>query len=143
MPLSQNLHTINVPTTGKGLFEINLQLQSWLDRIQAKDGLLTIFIRHTSASLTVQENADPTVALDLVDALDGLAPERTDYRHCSEGPDDMPSHIKSMVTQTQLAVPVQEGQMALGTWQGVFVIEHRAMPHTREVALHYLGSSIK
>ncbi len=142
MPLSQNLHTINVPTTGKGLFEINLQLQSWLDRIHAKDGLLTMFIRHTSASLTVQENADPTVALDLVDALERLAPERTHYRHCSEGPDDMPSHIKSMVTLTQLAVPVQGGQMALGTWQGVFVIEHRVRPHTRKIALHYLGDSI-
>ena len=143
MTLSQNLHTLDVRTDGKGLFEINRQLQSWLDLIHAKDGLLTLFIRHTSASLTVQENADPTVALDLVDALEGLAPERPDYRHCSEGPDDMPSHIKSMVTQTQLAVPVQGGQMVLGTWQGVFVIEHRVRPNTRKVALHYLGNSIR
>ncbi len=143
MALSQNLHTLDVHTDGKGLFEINQQLQSWLDLIYAKDGLLTMFIRHTSASLTVQENADPTVALDLVDALEGLAPERPDYRHCSEGPDDMPSHIKSMITQTQLAVPVQSGRMVLGTWQGVFVIEHRMRPHTRKVALHYLGDSIR
>ncbi len=141
MPLSQSLHSLDVHTTGKGLFEINQPLQGWLDLVRAKEGLLTLFIRHTSASLTVQENADPTVALDLVDALDGLAPERTDYRHSSEGPDDMPSHIKSMVTQTQLAVPVQDGRMVLGTWQGVFVIEHRTRPHKRKIALHYLGNT--
>ncbi|MCP4935441.1 MAG: YjbQ family protein [bacterium] len=142
MALSQNLHTLEVRTTGKGLFEINQQLQGWLDLVNAMDGLLTLFIKHTSASLTVQENADPAVALDLVDALEGLVPERSDYRHCSEGPDDMPSHIKSMVTQTQLAIPVQGGQMVLGMWQGVFVIEHRVRPHTRKIALHYLGDSI-
>ncbi len=141
MSLSQNLHTLDVRTTGKGFFEINHELQSWLDLVHAKDGLLTLFIRHTSASLTIQENADPTVALDLADVLDGIAPERSDYRHSSEGPDDMPSHIKSMVTQTQLAVPVQDGRMVLGTWQGVFVIEHRTQPHTRHIVLHYLGNS--
>ena len=141
MLLSQNLHTLDVRTTGKGFFEINQQLQNWLDIISANDGLLTLFIRHTSASLTVQENADPTVELDLMDALDGFAPQRTDYRHSSEGPDDMPSHIKSMVTQTQLAIPVINARMVLGTWQGVFVIEHRTQPHARQIALHFLGNT--
>ncbi len=139
MPLSQKLHSLEVHTSGQGLVEISPLLQSWLELVHANDGLLTLFIRHTSASLTVQENADLDVALDLFDALDGLAPERSDYRHCNEGPDDMPAHIKSMLTQTQLAVPVQDGRMVLGTWQGVFVIEHRMRPHKRMIALHYLG----
>ena len=140
MALSQRLHELDVHTTGKGFFEINVALQSWLDRIDADDGLLTLFMRHTSASLTVQENADPTVMTDLTNALDGLAPQRPDYHHSSEGPDDMPSHIKSMLTQTSLAIPVNKGQLALGTWQGLFVIEHRSQPHTRQIALHYLGA---
>ena len=140
MGLRQNLHTIEVATTGKGFFEINRQLVRWLEDISAHDGLLTLFIRHTSASLTIQENADPTVALDLMDALNGLAPQRSDYRHANEGPDDMPSHIKGLLTQTQLAIPVIQGQMVLGTWQGVFVIEHRTSPHNRKLALHYSGS---
>ncbi len=139
MTLRQNLHTLQVPTTGKGFFELNRQLGKWLDEVSAQDGLLTLLIRHTSAALTVQENADPTVMLDRADALHCFAPPRPDYRHASEGPDDMPSHIKSMLTQTQLAIPVKNGKMALGTWQGVFVIEHRTHPHTRQVALHYLG----
>lgn len=140
MELSQNLHTLDVQTTGKGFFEINRQLAHWLEEISAQDGLLTLFIRHTSASLIIQENADPTVEHDLMDSLEGLAPQRSDYRHSSEGPDDMPSHIKSMLTQTSLAIPVNDGRLVLGTWQGVFVIEHRARPHTRHIALHYLGN---
>ena len=140
MDLGQHLHTLGVQTTGKGFFEINRQLAHWLDEISAQDGLLTLFIRHTSASLVVQENADPTVQLDLADSLEGLAPQRSDYRHSSEGPDDMPSHIKSMLTQSNLAIPVNDGRLQLGTWQGVFVIEHRTRPHTRQVALHYLGN---
>ncbi|MCF6198780.1 MAG: secondary thiamine-phosphate synthase enzyme YjbQ [Hyphomicrobiaceae bacterium] len=140
MQLRQNLHNIEVSTTGKGFFEINRQLATWLDDIKAGDGLLTLFIAHTSASLTIQENADHTVALDLMDALDGLAPQKPDYRHDSEGPDDMPSHIKGLLTQTQVAIPIIEGQMVLGTWQGIFVIEHRTSPHNRKLALHYSGT---
>jgi secondary thiamine-phosphate synthase enzyme len=136
----QDLHRLNVQTSGKGFTEITGQLSYWLDNMQAQDGLLTLFIRHTSASLTIQENADHTVLIDLADSLEGLAPQRPDYRHSSEGPDDMPSHIKSLLTQTSLSIPVQEGQMVLGTWQGVFIIEHRARPHTRQIALHYLGT---
>ena len=140
MELGQHLHMLEVQTTGKGFFEINGQLAHWLEQLSAQNGLLTLFIRHTSASLSIQENADPTVALDLIDSLDGLAPQRPDYRHSNEGPDDMPSHIKSMLTQTSVAIPVIAGQLVLGTWQGVFVLEHRTQPHTRKVALHYLGN---
>lgn len=141
MKLTQTLHTLEVKTTGKGFFEINRPLNQWLAEIGATDGLLTLFIKHTSASLIVQENADPTVEQDLMDVLDRLAPQRPDYRHSSEGPDDMPSHIKSMLTQSHLAIPVNDGRLALGTWQGVFVLEHRAQPHSRKVALHYLGNT--
>ena len=140
MELSQHLHSLEVQTTGKGFWEINRALMDWLHEIRADDGLLTLFIRHTSASLTIQENADPTVEQDLMDALDRLAPQRPDYRHSSEGPDDMPSHIKGLLTQTQLAIPVINGQMNLGTWQGLFVIEHRDKPNTRKLSLHYLGN---
>ncbi len=142
MSLHQELSVLEVRTSGKGFFEINRKLQDWLEEFGADEGLLTIFIRHTSASLTIQENADPTVELDLMDALDRLAPHRTDYRHSSEGPDDMPSHIKGLLTQTQVAVPVQNGRMLFGTWQGLFVIEHRTAPHTRKIALHYLGTTL-
>ncbi len=140
MQISQHQHVLELQTDGKGFFEINRQLTRWLDEVKARDGLLTLFIRHTSASLTIQENADPTVLLDLADSLDGLAPQRPDYRHSSEGPDDMPSHIKSMLTQTSLSIPVQDGRLLLGTWQGVFVAEHRASPHRRQVVLHYQGT---
>lgn len=139
MMLRQDLHTLQVHTTGKGFFEINQPLANWLDEVKARDGLLTLFIRHTSASLIIQENADPTVLLDLAEALEAFAPQSPDYRHSSEGPDDMPSHIKGMLTQTSLAIPVQNGKMVLGTWQGVFVLENRAHAHARQIALHYLG----
>jgi secondary thiamine-phosphate synthase enzyme len=99
-----------------------------------------VFIRHTSASLTVQENADPDVLHDLERALDRLAPEHGPYRHRSEGPDDMPAHIKTMLTATSLAVPVCDGRLLLGTWQGLYVAEHRARPHRRDLVLHYIGT---
>jgi len=112
----------------------------WLADNRADDGLLTVFLRHTSASLTIQENADPAVLADLADALARLAPESRSYRHDSEGPDDMPSHIKSMLTATSLSLPVLAGRMVLGTWQAVYLIEHRLAPHRREVLLHYVGT---
>jgi len=138
--LRQRLHTLNIKTRGKGFVEINGRLIDWLRDIKAEDGLLTLFIRHTSASLIIQENADPDVLRDLADSLDGLAPQSAPYRHSDEGPDDMPAHIKGMLTQTHLAIPVMDGEMALGTWQGIFVIEHRTRPHTRKLALHYQGA---
>ena len=115
-------------------------MADWLSRIGAADGLLTLFIRHTSASLLIQENADPDVHTDLIAALERLAPRGGGYVHDVEGPDDMPAHIKSALTATSLSIPVRTGRMLLGTWQGIYVVEHRDRPHRREVVLHYLGT---
>ena len=138
--LDQAVGEIVVATPGPGMSDISRQIAGWLNDQGAVDGLVTLFIRHTSASLTIQENADPDVQSDLVDALSRLAPEHGPYRHGMEGPDDMPAHIKSALTSTSLNVPVLDGAMALGTWQGIYVIEHRARPHERRVALHFLGT---
>ena len=130
---------LTVPTRGKGFVELTRALAGWLDSFGAESGLLTAFVSHTSASLTIQENADPNVRRDLLDALEILAPEDRRYAHAEEGPDDMPSHIKAMLTSVSLTIPVQDGRMALGTWQGVFLIEHRTEPHQRNVALNFMG----
>ena len=132
-------HRLVVETHGKGFTELTDELRRWLQRIAAEDGLLTVFVSHTSASLTIQENADPNVRLDLLDALEALAPEDRAYAHNEEGPDDMPSHIKAMVTSVSLGIPVLGGSMVLGTWQGVYLIEHRTAAHRRNVTLSYLG----
>jgi secondary thiamine-phosphate synthase enzyme len=129
-----------VETRGPGFTDITGRLAGWLGEIGAGEGLFTVFIRHTSASLTIQENADPRVQADLVDALSRLAPADAPYRHNTEGPDDMPAHIKAALTSTSLAIPVRRGRMTLGTWQGVYVVEHRTMPHRRTLTLHFLGS---
>jgi len=139
--LMQANQVLAVATRGKGFTEITRELENWLSSLGAEDGLLTVFIRHTSASLTIQENADPNVRRDLLDALEALAPEDADYAHREEGPDDMPSHIKSMLTSVSIGIPVQHGKMVLGTWQGVYVIEHRTAPHRRQVALSYIGQT--
>jgi secondary thiamine-phosphate synthase enzyme len=133
-------HTLLVRTNGPGFTEITAEVRAWLDAIGARDGLLTLFIAHTSASLTIQENADVDVRLDLKDALDGLAPQGAQYRHGSEGPDDMPAHIKAMLTSVSLSIPVIEARTALGVWQGIYVIEHRERPHGRKVELHFIGT---
>lgn len=138
--LRQATGTLEVRTRPRRLEDVTRPLAQWLAETGAADGLLTVFIRHTSASLVVQENADPDLQDDLVDALGLLAPEHAPYRHGSEGPDDMPAHVKSALTATSLAIPVAGGRMRLGTWQAVYVMEHRAQPHRRELALHYLGS---
>lgn len=132
-------HTLTLRTAGKGFYEMTSELALWLDGIGAVDGLLTVFVCHTSASLTIQENADPNVRVDLMTALEEIAPEGNHYTHAEEGPDDMPSHIKAMVTSVSLGVPVKDGAMVLGTWQGVYLIEHRAAPHRRNVALSFVG----
>jgi len=137
----QASHELTVATGGKGFTEITGELARWLSTIAAEDGLLTVFMRHTSASLTIQENADPNVRVDLLDALEALAPEHETYAHQEEGPDDMPSHIKSMLTSVSLGIPVKDGRMTLGTWQGVYLIEHRASPHQRTIALSFIGHS--
>ena len=131
---------IAIETRGQGLAEITGTLQAWLGRQKLSDGLLTLYLRHTSASLLIQENADPDVQRDLEDFLAKLVPEDPAlYRHTAEGPDDMPAHVKAALTQTHLGIPLQAGRLALGTWQGVYLFEHRDAPHRREIALHLIG----
>ncbi|UCH73168.1 MAG: YjbQ family protein [Rhodospirillales bacterium] len=133
-------HRLAMRTTGQGLYEVTDQIARWLATQGVADGLLTVFCRHTSASLTIQENADPDVQRDLEHFFSRLVPESTqDYRHTIEGPDDMPAHIKSALTATQLSIPVTGGRMALGTWQGIYLFEHRTRPHDRTLALHLIG----
>ncbi|MBB3948743.1 secondary thiamine-phosphate synthase enzyme YjbQ [Aureimonas jatrophae] len=136
----QFIATLRFETRGRGLQDITASLAARLGEEGAGDGLLTIFLRHTSASLTIQENADPDVRTDLLAAFDRLAPETAPYVHTIEGPDDMPAHIKSVLSGVSLSVPVENGRMMLGTWQGVYLFEHRRRPHRREVALHFLGT---
>ncbi len=129
-----------VETRRPGFLDITRQAAQFLTDAGAADGSLTVFVRHTSASLTIQENADPSVLVDLTSVLRHLAPENAGWTHDTEGPDDMPAHVKTMLTQTSLQVPVLDGRMMLGTWQGIYLIEHRARPHRREVVLQFLGS---
>jgi len=137
--MRQAQHKLTIETRGRSFTDITRGVASWLGLVKASEGLLTLFIRHTSASLTIQENADPDVLRDLLDALEGLAPRDAAYAHDVEGPDDMPAHITSMLTSTSLSVPVSAGRMVLGTWQALYLIEHRDAPHSREVVLHYVG----
>jgi len=132
--------TLAVETRGPGFTDITRDLASFLQEAGAGDGVLLAFIRHTSASLTIQENADPDVQTDLVTALERLAPENAGWVHDTEGPDDMPAHVKTMLTDVSLHVPVTAGRLALGTWQGLYLVEHRARPHRREVLLQFVGS---
>ena len=134
-------HGLEVATRGQGLHEITAEVARWVAGSGIADGLLTLFIRHTSASLLIQENAAPEVRDDLLAFLRGLAPEDAGrYRHQDEGPDDMPAHIRSAILPTQLSVPVGSGRLLLGTWQGIYVVEHRRAPHRREVVLHLIGA---
>jgi secondary thiamine-phosphate synthase enzyme len=133
-------HKLQVSTRGKGLYEITRQVQEWLSNNSVSTGLLTAFVQHTSASLVIQENADPDVVLDLNEFFSRLVPEdNRRYRHTVEGPDDMPAHIRAALTQTNISIPVHEGKLALGTWQGIYVFEHRSVPHRRSVMLHLSG----
>ena len=138
--MRQFTHQISVATSGKGLYEITAPVLEWLVRAPVQTGLLTLFIQHTSASLTIQENADPDVIRDLEAFFSRLAPEGDSlYRHTLEGPDDMPAHVRSALTLTQISIPIVNGRVVLGTWQGIYVFEHRRHPHRRKVALHVLG----
>jgi secondary thiamine-phosphate synthase enzyme len=128
-----------VQTSGEGFFEITRQVARFLEQIKARDGVVLLYLRHTSASLVIQENADPDVQTDLVTALKRIAPADAGWVHDVEGPDDMPAHIKAMVNGVSLHVPVAGGKLGLGTWQGIYVAEHRARPHRREVVLQFLG----
>jgi secondary thiamine-phosphate synthase enzyme len=138
--MKQSTKRLEVSSKGKGLYEITDQLTAWVRQAGLQTGLLTVFIQHTSASLTIQENADPDVIADLNDHFARLAPEDNKrYRHTVEGPDDMPAHIRAALTDTQLSIPVLDGKLALGTWQGIYLFEHRSAPHRRRIVLHLLG----
>ncbi|HEY7334843.1 MAG TPA: secondary thiamine-phosphate synthase enzyme YjbQ [Bryobacteraceae bacterium] len=138
--MPQHSHQLEVRTRGKRLYPFTGEIATWVRSTGVQTGLLTVFIQHTSASLTIQENADPDVILDLADFFERLAPEDDPrYRHTMEGPDDMPSHIRAALTQTHLSVPVIGGRMALGTWQGIYLFEHRSAPQRRSVVLHLIS----
>jgi len=137
--MRQAFHTIRVSTHGPGLYEFTGKMVEFVQAEKIGDGLLTRYIRHTSASLLIQENADPDVLKDLKDFFGQLAKKGMEYRHTAEGPDDMPSHIRAALTQTSIGIPVKSGKPALGTWQGLYVFEHRDAPHHREVLLHLIG----
>jgi secondary thiamine-phosphate synthase enzyme len=134
-------HTIlTVATRGKGLYSLTRSVEQWIGKQAVEKGLLTVFVQHTSCSLVIQENADPDVTLDLRDFFERLVPESDNsYRHTAEGPDDMTSHIRSTLTHTSLSIPVVSGRMALGTWQGLYVFEHRTQSHQRHVVLQLMG----
>jgi secondary thiamine-phosphate synthase enzyme len=128
-----------VQTRGKGFVDLTADVERFLNEASAKEGAVTLFIRHTSASLTIQENADPSVLADLETALSRLAPENAGWTHDTEGPDDMPGHVRTMLTSVSLQIPVVNGEMVLGTWQAIYLIEHRERPHRREVVVQFAG----
>jgi secondary thiamine-phosphate synthase enzyme len=132
--------TLRLDTAGAGFSDISSHAANFIAQLGAGDGALLIFLRHTSASLTIQENADPDVQTDLISALDRLAPEDAPWIHDVEGPDDMPAHVKAMLNGVSLHVPVAGGALALGTWQGIYLVEHRRRPHSREIVLQFIGS---
>lgn len=133
--------TLTVESRGPGFLEITRDVREFLDQLGAGQGMLLVYLRHTSASLVIQENADPDVQTDLAAALERLAPENAGWIHGSEGPDDMPAHIKSMLNGVSLSIPVADGAPVLGTWQGIYLAEHRRAPHRREIVLQFIGTS--
>lgn len=139
MTLHQSVTEITIATPGKGLHEITREVAAWIAAQGMTNGLLTLFCRHTSASLTIQENAAAEVRGDVVRWLDRIAPENAGYAHDDEGPDDMPAHLKALLTGVHLSVPLIGGKLALGTWQGIYICEHRRAPHRRTIALHVTG----
>ena len=138
--MKQSEFKFSVSTKGRGIYAISKEVEIWMQSQNISSGLLTLFIPHTSASLLIQENADPDVLKDLDCFFNRLVPDGDPlYDHKSEGPDDMPAHIRSALTQTQLSIPIRNNRMALGIWQGIYLFEHRVYPHTRDVLLHLLG----
>ena len=132
--------TLRVDTPGAGFADITVNAAGFIDQISAGEGVLLVYLRHTSASLAIQENADPDVQSDLIAALDRLAPENAPWIHDVEGPDDMPAHVKAMLNGVSLHVPVTDGKLAVGVWQGIYLVEHRRRPHSREVIFQFIGS---
>ena len=138
--MRQAVHLLRVATKGRGLIEVTGAVRDWTDKQQIDTGLLTLFCRHTSASLLIQENADPDVRADLDAFFETIAPEDPQrYQHRTEGSDDMPAHLRTALTQSQLSIPIVDGELALGTWQGIYLFEHRRIPHRREIVLHVIG----
>ncbi|MBB5696476.1 secondary thiamine-phosphate synthase enzyme YjbQ [Muricoccus pecuniae] len=140
--MKQAINHVVVPTRARGLYEVTHQILDWVSDQDIRTGLLTVWCRHTSASLLVQENASPDVRTDLEDFFRRLVPDggQVRYRHDDEGPDDMPAHIRAALTQTQLSIPVENARPVLGTWQGIYLYEHRTSPHRRELVLHLIGT---
>lgn len=134
--------TLRVETPGAGFTEITADAKAFIAQAGADEGVLLVFLRHTSASLTIQENADPDVQADLTSALNRLAPENAPWIHDVEGPDDMPAHVKAMLNGVSLHIPVTGGMLALGTWQGLYLVEHRRKAHSRDVILQFMGSRV-
>jgi len=132
---------LTVQTPGAGFTDLTAEIAQFVKDSGGREGAVMLFIRHTSASLTIQENADPTVLTDLLTALDRVAPEDAGWRHDTEGPDDMPAHIKTMFTGTSLQIPIIKGELALGTWQAIYLVEHRRRPHRREIVLQFVGAT--
>jgi secondary thiamine-phosphate synthase enzyme len=139
MQMKQYLAVLGFETQGRGLLEITEDLRQWMRETDVRVGLLTIHCQHTSASILINENAAPAVRSDILHWLDKVAPRSDAYAHDSEGPDDMPAHLKTALTGVNLSIPVADGRMMLGTWQGIFLAEHRAQPHKRSVAVHLIG----
>ena len=138
--MKQFTHRMQVATRGRGLYPITGEIEKWAEGKSVRTGLLTVFIQHTSASLVIQENADPDVVRDLDEFFARIVPEDAPwYRHTAEGPDDMPAHIRAALTQTQLTIPLVDSRLALGTWQGIYVFEHRSRSHRRSIVLHLAG----
>ena len=139
--MRQAQHGLDVATTGKGLYELTAPVQRWVAAQDMTTGLLTLFCQHTSASLLIQENADPDVQTDMLAFFERVAPEEArTYVHDAEGPDDMPAHLRAALTQTHLAIPLGDRRLMLGTWQGIYLFEHRRAPHRRHVVLHLVGA---
>jgi len=132
---------LTVQTPGAGFTDLTAEIAQFVKDSGGREGAVMLFIRHTSASLTIQENADPTVLTDLLTALDRVAPEDAGWRHDTEGPDDMPAHIKTMFTGTSLQIPIIKGELPLGTWQAIYLVEHRRRPHRREIVLQFVGAT--
>ena len=137
--MRQAVGILNFATSGKGLTDVSREVRAWVTKQGVRKGLLTLFCRHTSASLLIQENAAPAAGRDLEAFFEGIAPEGGHYEHDDEGPDDMPAHLRAALTQTQLTIPVLDGELALGRWQGIFLFEHRRAPHERQVVIHVMG----
>lgn len=141
-PVTRRFSTVlSVDTPGRGFTDLTEVVRRFVAEISARDGEVSLFCRHTSASLTIQENADPDVRVDLLTALDRLAPQHAGWVHDTEGPDDMPAHVKAVLTGIHLAIPVMDGRLALGTWQGIYLIEHRTRGHRRELVVAFVGDA--